>query len=364
MKTSQRKKIAIELFTLRKPYVGIGEVCFQLAEKFAEAAPSLKESHNIEFTFIVPKGFEGRFGNDVNYVTATFSNKMLLPFYAGRYDLYHLPHQYCFIKRLPFAKKTLLTIHDINFMYEKSGIKLTKYIHKMRRKIAAADSLVFITHFVAGDVDRVFGHDYKYDVIYNGVTDLTETAAKTDEKLDKKGYLFHISSLQPKKNPALLIEMMQYLPDEHLIMAGDWGSSYAHELRALIKSLGLTNITAMDSVSADMKALLYKNCKAFLFPSLCEGFGLPPLEAMEFGKPAFLSTLTSLPEVGGELAYYWNDLTPKAMADVLCESLNNDCGEELENARRAWAQQFNWHDCADKYIAKYIEMLDDCSESI
>ena len=96
-----------------------------------------------------------------------------------------------------------------------------------------------------------------------------------------------------------------------------------------------------------------------MFPSLCEGFGLPPIEAMKFGKPCFLSTCTSLPEIGGELAYYWPVLQPEEMATVVREQISSPDFESPENGQRIrnYAQKFDWEKCAQGYIDYYLDIL-------
>ena len=77
---------------------------------------------------------------------------------------------------------------------------------------------------------------------------------------------------------------------------------------------GLEERIILPGEISDMdKYWLYKNCEAFVFPSMYEGFGLPVIEAMNFGKPVFLSTFSSLPEVGGKYALYWENFDSQLM---------------------------------------------------
>src|SRR5207344_2364333 len=102
----------------------------------------------------------------------------------------------------------------------------------------------------------------------------------------------------------------------------------------------LRNLQVVQEVSDARKSWLYAHCKAFLFPSLTEGFGLPPLEAMHFGKPVFLSKLTSLPEVGGDAAAYFDDFEPLSMRHGI-ESAMPALLARSEEIRRH-AAGFNW----------------------
>jgi glycosyltransferase involved in cell wall biosynthesis len=105
------------------------------------------------------------------------------------------------------------------------------------------------------------------------------------------------------------------------------------------------------------KAWLYQHCEAFLFPSLTEGFGLPPIEAMHFGKPAFLSDRTSLPEVGGDVAFYWPDFEPQHMKRILETGLARFAQEGLAPAAQAHAARYSWERCAQEYLDLYLSLM-------
>jgi glycosyltransferase involved in cell wall biosynthesis len=93
-----------------------------------------------------------------------------------------------------------------------------------------------------------------------------------------------------------------------------------------------------------------------MFPSLTEGFGLPALEAMYFGRPVFLSNLTSLPEIGGEEAFYWHDFEPASMKRCVEQGLANF--DAQAGARvRARALSFSWDRCTDEYLALYRQLI-------
>ena len=354
--------IYIEAYSITHPYVGIGEFCLNLGQQLAQRATELKEKYDINLTFIVPKGYEGTFGNDVGYVSFLGDVKFLSRLHGSCIDLLHLPHQYCRFKHFPKVKNTLMTIHDINFMYEKQGDKLERYKKKFTKKLKASNYISYISQFTKKDVEDNFKVECGTRIIYNGVSKIpAESVTVTEEfkkRLPQKPYLFHISSLRPKKNVHLLIEMMAYLPHEHLVIAGDWSGKYGEEMQERIKELELRNITCLNNVSVDEKIWLYNNSKAFLFPSVCEGFGLPPIEAMYYGKPTFLSKLTSLPEVGGEHAFYWHELEPRKMAALVEDKLKIvEAHPEMASEIHHSTDRFDWKKCVDEYISYYLDIL-------
>ena len=358
-----QRKIAVELLEIGNRNVGFGEFTYQLGAHLAARAAALRQEHGIGFYFIVPRGFKGCFGPDVSYIQTFRPIRKLLRFYPERMDLFHVTHQFSRIKYMFFARRNLLTIHDINFFYEKSACKLPRYVRAFRLRLAHADDLVYISQFARADVGKHFAPKQPDRVIYNGVADFSRNASASVD-LSSFGlpehFLLHISSLQPKKNVHLLVEMMASLPEENLVIVGNWHSGYGRRLRERIDREGLKNIFPLDHVTDAEKFALYERCKGFCFPSLCEGFGLPPVEAMKAGKPVFLSTLTSLPEVGGDCACYYSELTPAAMASATRRGLDDFAADPVQASERirGWAGRFNWEKCADEYIACYLDLLD------
>ena len=357
-----KKNIYIESYAISNPYVGLGEFCMNLCSHLAKHAKDLKENYGIELYYIVPRGCAGVYGDDVHYISFPHNMKFFSKMFFHQMDLLHFTHQYCRFKHFPNVKESLLTIHDINFYYEKHGAKLEKYKTRFNKKVEKANYINYISHFTQKDTEEHFNIVQPSRVIYNGVSKLQDTLPEVSEefveKIPKTPYLFHISSLRPKKNVHLLVEMMVYLPNEYLVICGDWKTEYGQQMRSRINELNLRNVTCLDNVSNDEKAWLYKNCKAFLFPSLCEGFGLPPIEAMCYGKPIFLSTLTSLPEIGGDYSFYWNELVPEKMAEVFREKMTVYATHpEWADMLRKNTDRFDWDKCANEYINFYLDIL-------
>lgn len=351
-------RIAVYLYKIGNQNVGLGEFSYQLAANIAKRAAELKNKCGIEFLFIVPKKFVSHFGNDVKYFSYSntpWKNFVLRNFVKA--DIFHNTYQCSHLERMRKAKLNLTTIHDINFIYEKSGHSLERYKRKFAKSLEHSDVIAYISDFVKHDVEAHFSPRCDGKVIYNGVADLNSVHGDFAKfNLPDNGYLFHISSLMPKKNVHKIVEMMRYMPEERLVVVGNLNSYYAHRIQKLVAEWKLTNVTLLSHVSNEEKAELYRHCKAFLFPSLCEGFGLPPVEAMHFGKPVFLSKLTSLPEIGGDCAYYYDNLDPEVMAEVTREGLADFTSNANADKLRCRAASFSWDKCVDDYVKLYIEL--------
>jgi glycosyltransferase involved in cell wall biosynthesis len=125
-------------------------------------------------------------------------------------------------------------------------------------------------------------------------------------------------------------------------------------LRVIAKARDLNQVRVLTSVSDAQKAWLYANCAGFVFPSLTEGFGLPPLEAMYFGKPVFVSDRTSLPEVCGDAAWYWQDFEPISMRHVVEQGLRMHGAPDRAAQVRRHAQTFSWSAAIERHLALYL----------
>jgi glycosyltransferase involved in cell wall biosynthesis len=105
------------------------------------------------------------------------------------------------------------------------------------------------------------------------------------------------------------------------------------------------------------KAWYLHHCLAFMLPSLAEGFGAPVVEAMKFGKPLFLSNRTSLPEIGSDVAFYFNNFDPEHMHQVFYDGMFAYQQNGLEKKIIARGNDFNWEEKAKEYINIYRSLL-------
>jgi glycosyltransferase involved in cell wall biosynthesis len=257
--------------------------------------------------------------------------------------------------------KILFTVHDLNFLYDesKSEWKKKRYLSQVAAKIDRADHIVAISNFVLSDIKKHINIDGKQcSVIYNGcnieeVVDLAEPVSKPEVP-----FLFTVGTIVDKKNfhvlPALLINS-----DWQLLISGVTNSEeYKNKIINEARRLGVDKrLIFTGPVSENDKQWYYKNCEAFVFPSISEGFGLPVIEAMYFGRPVILSTHTSLPEIGGSAAYYFQNFEPEHMQQVLYKALEDHKINARENEIKNRALLFNWKSTAHKYQEVYNNLL-------
>lgn len=277
------------------------------------------------------------------------------------YDIWHSLQQ--FPSHFPSNKpKFILTIHDLNFLYEKNEVHKLLYLRRLQRNIDRADYITAISDFTKNNIeDHLNLRGKKIRTIYNGISVDTEGPGLKPGYVGKKKFFFSIGIFNEKKNFHTLLPVMNYFKDYKLIIAGNTDTNYGRLIRKQIDELNLTDrVILPGKVSDDEKHWLYRNCSAFLFPSIAEGFGMPVIEAMKFGKPVFLSNFTCLPEIGGDLAFYFEDFDKNHMAAFIENKLSyfNDNQVIIEDKIKKHADRFSWQICIEQYTSLYQEILD------
>jgi len=330
-----KKIILIDFEKIKDPFSGLGQFCQHLKFFFDKSSLNLK--------YFIP--------NKRQKLARHLS--LLLP----KCDLFHAVHQDS--PFIPFSQKSkyILTIHDLNALAENKDSHFQKsYKRRLQKRIDRADAITFISHFTKAETEKnlnLLGK--KTFVIYNGIS-LPETSVEP-KLIPTKQYLFTIGTVVPKKNFHVLIEMMKHLPDYHLVIAGTLFHHYAKEMMAKVQRDNLQDrIHLIGTINEQEKLWYYQHAKAFVFPSLLEGFGLPVVEAMSLGLPLFLSDKTSLPEIGGDLAHYFSNFEGATMASEFLKGM-----QEFNNSKRLAlierSKMFNWKKSAECYLEIYQSFL-------
>jgi len=339
---------------MKYPFTGLYEYCYQLGFALQEFMD--KDS----IGYYVPESEINIFGDQYQYYKRKSSDKVFPPFRL-KADVWHSIFQTTKFMRGKTNLKKVLTIHDLNFLYEKTfEDKIEKYKKIVQKNIDRADYLIAISNFAKQDV--LSNLDVKgkpFDVIYNGCNifdfeGFNGPVIYTPEK----PYLFFIGNVIPKKNVHVLPCLLKN-NDYELVIAGIVNAAYREKIEEEAKRWGVSDrVKLIGTISAKEKYWYYKNCLAFLFPSLAEGFGLPPIEAMHFGKPVFLSTLTSLPEVGGDAAYYFENFDPEYMQSVFHKSINDYLSNPDKKAQELikHSNLFSWQKCAQDHFKVYSSL--------
>jgi glycosyltransferase involved in cell wall biosynthesis len=349
------KKIIFDAERMKYPHTGLFHFCHHLGLALKENANPQQE----QLSFFVRKEQHRNFGVDANYIAQHSLHKFLLP-PTNKYDIWHSTYQAS--DYFPFNRKIkiVLTIHDLNFLHEenKTGQKIKKGLKQLQQKINRADSIVAISAFTKQDVCNHLNLNNKnVDVIYNGCNFKTiENIVKPQGKLPKD-FLYTIGTITNKKNfhvlPALLVNNDKQLVISGIVQSENYYQCIIEEAK---KFDVLDRLIFTGSISENDKQWYMSNCTAFVFPSLAEGFGLPVVEAMHFGKPIILSNKTSLPEIGGETAYYFENFDPFHMQQKLVESIDDFYKNNKDEQVIERANFFNWNIAAKQYLTIYNKL--------
>ncbi len=260
--------------------------------------------------------------------------------------------------------KKLLTIHDLNFLYDaaKSPEKKQRYLRKVQTLINRSDQLTVISAFTLQCIREHLQIDHvPVQVIYNGcnLPDVNDGTQKPSFLKTDRPYLFSIGTITKKKHfhtlPSLLVGN-----DYDLVIAGiTQDTHYLEEIKTAAKKLGVANrLIIPGAVTESEKWWLLEHMRAFVFPSISEGFGLPVVEALHFGKPVILSTHTCLPEIGANAAYYFNSFEPEEMQQTLKQSLQHfDANPQQQEIAKQRAAFFKWEEAAKEYWKIYQQLL-------
>jgi glycosyltransferase involved in cell wall biosynthesis len=348
------KKVLLEMERLRDLNSGLGQFCLGLGKALAEKAVEMG------LIFYVPEGKKGIFGTNHKYVPVSKMDRFF-GISSHDIDICHCTHQQS--PYLPRRGKTklILTIHDLNFLYKyKSGFRKRLKIQQLQKKINRASAITFISKFTESEArNHLKIPAIPTKVVYNGNT--LKYFERPLGKIPEGKYLFSIGIIQPKKNFHVLVSLLSPDNELKLIIAGRQEEAYTAYIKQIAVEAGVADkLIFTGNIDEERKFHLFNNCYAFVFPSLSEGFGLPVIEAMSLGKPVFISRLTSLPEVGGPEAYYFDDFSASSMR----ESFESGMADYIQNPGKAnkikeWASQFTWENAAGEYLKLYRQLLDE-----
>jgi len=250
-------------------------------------------------------------------------------------------------------------VHDmIPELFPESRRRADKITDK-RRYVDQAAHIICVSESTKAHLLRTFGDvQAPISVLPHGVN---PRFAPTGARIPgfPREYLLYVGKRDGYKDVATLINAMSHLVDEFpdLILVLVGGGPLTARERDHITRLGLSDRVVQRSVAdIDMPAA-YSGARAFVFPSRYEGFGLPVLEAMACGVPVILANSSSLPEVGGDAAVFFEPGSATVLADVVSSVRSNATeAEELSQRGRTRAASFTWAKAAAATAKVYREL--------
>jgi len=293
-------------------------------------------------------------------------------------DLAHIPHMFWMPRGL--ACPYVLTVHDLlEHMYTTrnfSSLRRSLHFYLTRRVLRGAARVIAVSQFTKSEIEKLLGiPDDRIEVVYNAIDErfLHGHASDTDRQMIAERYqvtypfLLYAGAIRPHKNVVRIIEAFSALKNElakerrygdlKLIIIGDDLSSHPR-LRRTVVSGGVQNdVRFLGFVPIEVLRIFYDVAKVFVFPSLYEGFGLPPLEAMAHGTPVVASNTSSLPEVVGSAALTVNPENVFEIRRALQQALlDGEVRERMKRSGYEQAARFSWESSVARILEIYREV--------
>jgi glycosyltransferase involved in cell wall biosynthesis len=311
-----------------------------------------------ELIFYTPYGMQYWFGENSRHIVQNELHKFRMPS-LNAYKVWHATYQDSYY--LPFRDKrikVILTVHDLNFMYDpsKSAAKKQKYLRRLQMLVNRADVIICVSDY--GKNDLLFYCDVKnkpVHVIHNGTNSLKEPLLFRNSYEPVKPFIFSLGTITHKKNFHTLLPLVQQHSNMELVIAGRTDDNgYHHFILDTAEKMGISNnIRLLGQISECEKSWYFNNCYAFAFPSRAEGFGLPVTEAMSVGKPIFLSQRTALPEIGGDVAFYFENFSATHMKETFIAGMKQYKRCNMKDDIIKKGKEYCWDHAAQEYRKIY-----------
>ena len=288
----------------------------------------------------------------------------------------HLLHEPHYVLPPAVRCRTVVTIHDcIHLMFPQYLPGKLAHVYarvSMWSAVHKADRILTVSEASKKDILRFFTVDPdKVSVIYNAI-DERFLAPPDEERMDQvrqryqldHPFLLYVGNIKPHKNIERLIDAFgraraSGLDDLRLIIIGDEISKYPPLRQAVHRHRLDKHVRFLGFQPYDTLAAFYRLARAFVFPSLYEGFGLPPLEAMACGTPVVTSNVSSLPEIAGGAAILVDPYDPQSIAEGIKRAVCDETTRaELIARGLARARDFSWAQSVSAIHRIYMEVLE------
>ena len=373
--------IGLDAIPLTEPRAGVGHYTYELARALAHASPG------DEFELVYPSSYpavdiEGRERFPPNLKGARVSVGALgrrwwsagLPRYAGRrgFSLFHGTNY-----EVPLWGRTtrVLTVHDLS-LFTHPETHEQRRVWRARRRLPlmtrAAAAVVTPTEAVRGELcewlrvppSKVFAVHEAARECFTPMEGGEATDLLRELGVGGGDFLLAVGTIEPRKNLATLVSAFEEVLRERpasglrLVVAGGRGWLSGPLFESIERSPARGRVVLTGYVSDEQLRALYSACAAFVYPSLYEGFGLPPLEAMSCGAPVVAGRTPAVAEVSGGAARLFDPLDHGQLARALLELLEDDAARRaLTEAGLRRAAHFSWERTARATLDVYAEAL-------
>ena len=290
-------------------------------------------------------------------------------------DLLHIPY---LREALVVPCRYLMTVHDLaEFLYPRHvGWRQKARWRMVRRTLQRAERILAVSRATQRDLENLFGIPASdVTVIENAIDErFLQSGRREEQRLVRERYrvtdpfLLYVGSARPQKNLPRLVEAFAVVKGElrshpvydklKLLIVGDELSEYPDVRRSVIRSRVQEDVRFLGYVPVEILRVFYQAAEVFVFPSLYEGFGLPPLEAMAQGTPVVTSNVSSLPEVVGDAAVL---VEPENVFEIArgisLALLDEELREQLRLRGHRRISRFSWERSVRQVLEIYSEAV-------
>jgi glycosyltransferase involved in cell wall biosynthesis len=296
-------------------------------------------------------------------------------------DLVHIPNLFSIPRALPCPY--VMTVHDmldhLSRARQRNGFLRSLYFQLTKRTLGGAARIFAVSNFTRNEIEKLFDIPLNHiEVVYNAIDErfLRGHASTSDRELIAQRYqvtypfLLYAGRISPHKNVVRMIEAFSALKAElekdqvyrdlKLIIIGDDLSGNPDLRRTVVRSGVQNDVRFLGFIPIEVLRIFYDEAKIFVFPSLYEGFGLPPLEAMAHGTPVVTSNVTSLPEVVGNAAVLVNPENVFEIMRALHRVLmDQSLRERMKERGYQQVLRFSWEISVRRVLDVYREVAHD-----
>lgn len=365
-------KIGIDCRIYSSNFTGLGRYTYELVNNFIKLNNQLKNPHELILFFNDPEFKQFPSYPHVKKILVNcphYSLKeqttFLFKLKKEKLDLVHFPH---FNVPIFYKKPFTVTIHDLTLTHF-PGRKMTKWYHRLayhltiKNAVKNSRKIIAVSNHTKKDLIKNFTvNPKKIEVIYNGISshfkkisDTKKLATTLKKYVITKPFLLYTGVWRNHKNLPRLLHALKILKEKYklnlnLVITGRSDPHYP-EVKNTVKELSLNkNVKFPGLVEESELIRLYNAAAIFVFPSLYEGFGLPPLEAMQCGTPVATSNTSSLPEIcGKENAVLFDPYDPEDIAQKIALLYKDKAlQQKLVKNAQAHIKKFSWEKSAEK----------------
>ncbi len=291
------------------------------------------------------------------------------------FDIFHSPFFHS--PRMKNAK-VIITVHDLRFYRFPKTYGFLRYCflkYKVPQSVKRASYIITISDFTKSELIAAYNisaskiitiHEAinESDFSFEGKKLVDINEIRIAKKMAGKQLILSVGHIEPRKNYKSLIiafnKVKKNVPDAQLVIVGKKNLDYAEIVRIMNK---IPDVHYLEFVSSEMLAWLYANASLFVFPSIYEGFGFPPLEAASNGIISAVSSISSIPEVCGDSVAYFNPYNIDDMAQTIIRCLTDNAYQtELKSKLLPNLRRFSWRKNAEETFQLYNAIIVDYAQ--